>query len=90
MTREQNMIDLAWHQREFEARRSFAWVVEDEAGNYAGCAYVYPSINGNMAADAVWWWRTGSNVDRQQFRKPFLDWLASPDWPTLDYRPVEM
>ncbi len=90
MTREQNMIDLAWHQREFEARRSFAWVVEDDAGNYAGCAYVYPSINGDKAADAVWWWRTGSNVDRLQFRKLFLEWLASPDWPTLDYRPVEM
>ena len=90
MTLEENMIDLAWHQREFEALRSFAWVIEDVTGNYAGCAYVYPSISGEKAADVTWWWRTGTSVARRQFRRLFLDWLAGPDWPSLEYRPTEM
>lgn len=85
LTREQNMIDLAWHQREFEARRSYAWVIEDEFGDYLGCAYVYPAINGELAAEPKWWWRTGKQVDRPAFRKLFLDWLAGSDWPELDY-----
>lgn len=90
LTREQNLIDLAWHQKEFEARRSFAWVIEDEKGAYAGCAYVSPSINGEKTADVVWWWRTGASVERQHFRNLFLEWLAGTDWPSLEYRAVEM
>ena len=34
LTKEKNLIDLAWHQREFEARRSFAWVIENSDGSY--------------------------------------------------------
>jgi len=55
MSHEQNMIDLAWHQREFAARRSYAWVIEDNLGEYLGCAYVYPAINGELVADPKWW-----------------------------------
>lgn len=90
MTREENMIDLAWHQREFKALRSFAWVIEDESGGYLGCAYVNPSISGENVADVTWWWKTGVNVDRRSFRSDFLKWLAGGDWPLLDYRPTEM
>ena len=86
LTRESNLIDLAWHQREFEARRSFAWIVEDGAGGYLGCAYIYPSILGEQAADIAWWWRTGAEADREAFGDAFLGWLAGPDWPRLDYR----
>ena len=69
--RDENMIDLAWHQKEFEARRSFAWVIEEENGTYAGCAYVSPSINGEKAADVTWWWRTGASIDRHEFKERF-------------------
>ncbi|MGF1553307.1 MAG: hypothetical protein ACFBWO_12555 [Paracoccaceae bacterium] len=86
LTRERDLIDLAWHQREFEARRSFAWVIEDRGGAYLGCAYVYPSIAGERAADVRWWWRAGTAADRDAFVTAFLDWLAGPDWPALDYR----
>jgi hypothetical protein len=90
LTREDNMIDLAWHQKEFAARRSFAWAVEDDSGSYLGCAYVHPSIAGENAADVAWWWKTGVDVDRKEFRHQFLGWLAGNDWPSLEYRPTDM
>lgn len=86
LTKEKNLIDLAWHQREFEARRSFAWVIESQDGEYLGCLYVYPSIAGEQAADVVWWWRAGAVVSPRSFREQLAQWLASSDWPTLDYR----
>ncbi len=87
LTRDKNLIDLAWHQREFEARRSFAWVIENSDGAYLGCLYVYPSIAGEQAADVVWWWRTGVAISGSSFRKHLLEWLASSAWPALTYRP---
>lgn len=85
LTKEKNLIDLAWHQREFEARRSFAWVIEDSDGEYLGCLYVYPSIAGEKLADVVWWWRTGMAVSHAPFRNQLLDWLSGSDWPPLTY-----
>lgn len=85
LTRETNLVDLAWHQREFEARRSFAWVIEDAGGDYLGCLYVYPSIAGERSADVTWWWRTGRAGDDAAFRQLVRDWLASGDWPELSY-----
>lgn len=85
LTKEKNLIDLAWHQREFEARRSFAWVIESADGEYLGCLYVYPSIAGEQSADVVWWWRTGVTVSRPSFRDHLSAWLASDDWPRLTY-----
>lgn len=85
LTKEQNLIDLAWHQREFEARRSFAWVIENAEGRYLGCLYVYPSITGEKSADVVWWWRTGAGGAGQSFREHLVQWLAGRDWPRLDY-----
>jgi hypothetical protein len=86
LTRKKNFIDLAWHQREFEARRSFAWVIEDAMGDYLGCFYVYPSIAGEAAADVAWWWRSGRGHSDATFRAELLVWLASDPWPRLDYR----
>lgn len=86
LTREKNLIDLAWHQREFEARRSFAWIIESASGEYLGCLYVYPSIAGEKSADVVWWWRRGMAVARQSFRQRLLDWLSGDDWPRLAYQ----
>ncbi|WP_240231339.1 hypothetical protein [Devosia lacusdianchii] len=85
LTKEKNLIDLAWHQREFEARRSFAWVIEGADGAYLGCLYVYPSIAGEAAADVIWWWRTGAVVARQAFRAHLLEWMSGGDWPRLTY-----
>lgn len=85
LTKEKNLIDLAWHQREFEARRSFAWVIENTDGEYLGCLYLYPSIAGEKSAEVVWWWRTGAIVSRQSFRQRLLKWLSDSDWPRMIY-----
>lgn len=86
LTRQENLIDLAWHQREFEARRSFAWVIEDASSDYLGCLYVYPSIAGEKSAEVNWWWRASKVISDQSFRKHLTEWLAGDVWPRLDYR----
>ena len=85
LTRKKNLIDLAWHQREFEARRSFTWVIESKNSHYLGCLYIYPSIAGEASADVRWWWRSGVDVDRQKFRENLKAWISGSDWPTLQY-----
>lgn len=85
LTSHDDLLDLAWHQREFESRRSFAFVIENAAGDYLGCLYVYPSLAGDRAADVVWWWRTGMPVTREVFPAVIRDWLSGPDWPSLSY-----
>ena len=48
-TLEQNLVDLGWHQKEFELRRSFAYtVVRPDESQVIGCVYLLPSD----AADA--------------------------------------
>lgn len=86
LTLEQNLIDVAWHQKEFQSRRSFAWIIEDQNGSYLGCLYVYPSIAGENAADVYWWWRSGTSIDTIAFQRDLLHWLSSDDWPELDFR----
>jgi hypothetical protein len=86
LTLEENRIDLAWHQREFTARRSFAWIIRDPGGAYLGCAYVYPAIDGTPQAEVRFWFRTGLAVDRGDFARRFMRWLAGPPWPGLAMR----
>jgi hypothetical protein len=39
-----NLVDLGWHQKEFELRRSFAYtVVAPDESQVLGCVYLYPS-----------------------------------------------
>jgi hypothetical protein len=43
-TIELNLVDLGWHQKEFELRRSFAYtVVAPDESEVLGCVYLYPS-----------------------------------------------
>ena len=43
-TIELNLVDLGWHQKEFELRRSFAYtVVAPDESQVLGCVYFYPS-----------------------------------------------
>lgn len=85
LTREQDLIDLAWHQKEFADRRSFAWVIADEAGRYIGCAYVVPTIGRADEAEVWWWLRTTALAAGPAFAAAFAAWLDGPDWPPLRY-----
>ena len=50
----ENLVDLGWHQREFELRRSFAYtIVAPDESRVLGCAYIDPSDTHDAR---VWMW----------------------------------
>lgn len=87
LTREDNLWDLAWHLREFEAKRSFAWVIRDAMapapGPYLGCAYVFPSFRPEEPMGVWYWMRAGEEAHGMAFEEAFGAWLASAAWPGL-------
>lgn len=78
LTLQANRTDLAWHDREFTARRSFAWIVRDASGGYLGCAYLYPDIGTTGRGTAVTWIRDmpGRLEVLAELNTAFGDWLA--------------
>ena len=96
LTLEDNRIDLAWHEREFTAARSLAWILRDAAGAYLGCAYVYPSPGERLRGDIYLWLAdTPDRIARlAAFRSELADWLAPwlppgarYDWHVNDHVP---
>jgi hypothetical protein len=58
LTVSENLIDLAWHQREFTLRHSFAYtVMNDDESRCLGCGYIYPSDRPGYDAIAYYWAR---------------------------------
>lgn len=63
VTEDFDLLDLAWHEREFRDGDSFAYVVYDTSDNYIGCFYLYPIGNRTELSeetnaydiDASWW-----------------------------------
>lgn len=54
LTLEQNLIDLGWHQKEFQQRTSFAFtVVSLDEDRVLGCVYIYPFNVGGYDARAA-------------------------------------
>jgi hypothetical protein len=58
LTFEQDLIDLGWHQKEFQMRRSFAYTVVclDET-EVLGCVYIDPSNKAAFDAEIYMWVR---------------------------------
>jgi len=55
---EQDLIDLGWHQKEFQKRSSFAFTVMNlDETECLGCMYIYPSDNPNYDAIIMMWVR---------------------------------
>lgn len=53
---EQELIDLAWHQKEFQIRRAFAYTVMSlDESRYLGCVYIYPSNKQGFDAVVLMW-----------------------------------
>jgi hypothetical protein len=80
---EQDLIDLGWHQKEFQIRRSFAYtVVSPDESRVVGCIYVNPTEKTGYDADVTFWVRAdqlASGLD-QALEAAVLGWLAA-DWP---------
>jgi hypothetical protein len=82
LTLEQNLIDLGWHQKEFQDRSSFAYTVVDPAddGHVLGCAYIYPTEEPGFDALARCWVRgEAAELDGELFAA-FRGWLER-EWP---------
>ena len=58
LTFEQDLIDLGWHQKEFQRRTSFAYtVVKLDESEVVGCLYIYPTSKGDYNASIMMWVR---------------------------------
>jgi hypothetical protein len=87
-TLEENLVDLGWHQKEFELRRSFAYtVVAPDESRVLGCVYLYPSDEADVEV-RMWVrreaWDEGLDPVLEQTVRDGLDeeWpFRSADWP---------
>jgi hypothetical protein len=63
VTEDFDLLDLAWHEREFRDGTSYAYVVYNDKNEYIGCFYLYPmgvrteltEELMNYDLDASWW-----------------------------------
>jgi hypothetical protein len=80
-TRDENLVDLGWHQKEFELRRSFAYtVVAPDESRVLGCVYLYPDEEFDV--DVRMWVRRGAweaGLD-PELEDTVRTWLER-DWP---------
>jgi hypothetical protein len=76
-----NLVDLGWHQKEFELRRSFAYtVVAPDESEVLGCVYVDPSETHDAR---VWLWVRRSAWDDgldPVLEETVREWIATR-WP---------
>lgn len=56
---EQDLIDLAWHQKEFEIGGSYTYTVESlDGAQVLGCVYILPPTQAGGDADVFYWVRS--------------------------------
>ena len=83
LTLEQNLIDLGWHQKEFQRRSSFAYTVMNlEESKCLGAIYIYPSSNSNYETMIILWVRQSeieNGLDQHLFES-VKGWI-SKKWP---------
>lgn len=83
LTLEQNLIDLGWHQKEFQKRSSFAYTVMSlDEKICLGCVYIYPPSSDAFEAEVRLWARASElklGLESKLFQA-VKNWLDS-DWP---------
>ena len=80
---EQNLIDLARHQSEFQQRTGFSYsVLSPDYSCVLGCVYVYPPTSDAVDAH-VWFWARQSEIASklEQAIETFLIAWLSDSWP---------
>ena len=85
LTLEQDLIDLGWHQKEFQKRSSFAFTVMSlDEEHCLGCVYIYPSETAD--ADVFMWVRKEEyeSLDGDLFDR-VRRWIAE-EWPFKNVR----
>ena len=83
MTIEQNIVDLGWHQKEFQLRSSFDYAVMSlDERRLLGCVYVDPPDQDGVDAE-VWYWARQSELAsglEAELASFLQTWLANA-WP---------
>ena len=83
LTLEQNLIELGWHQVEFQSCTSFAYtVVSLDESRVLGCMYIYPTRKAGYDAEISMWVRQSeveSGLDEHLF-ETVRNWI-SRQWP---------
>ncbi len=71
-----DLLDLAWHEREFRDRTSFAYVIYNSNKEYVGCFYLYPMglrtplTEETLSYDVdASWWVTQKAYDNGYYKK---------------------
>ena len=86
LTLKQNLIDLGWHEKEFQNRTSFAYtMVAPDESEVLGCVYVYPTDKAGHDAEIFLWVReseVANDLDEALF-EVVQRWLASA-WPFVN------
>jgi hypothetical protein len=83
LTLEQNLVDLGWHQKEFQSKTSFAFtVVSLDEKRVLGCVYILPFRSGGHGAQVTMWARADmldTGLDQHLFNS-VKSWIAE-EWP---------
>ena len=83
LTLEQNIIELGWHQTEFQLRTSFAYtVVSLDELEVLGCVYIYPTSIAEYDAEITMWVRQSrveEGLDQHLFET--VETWVSDHWP---------
>ncbi|MEO1635679.1 MAG: GNAT family N-acetyltransferase [Cyanobacteria bacterium J06631_9] len=80
---EQDLIDLAWHQKEFQNRTSFAYTVMSlDEQRCLGCIYFYPTKATDYDAQVIFWVRQSELASglETQLLESIKDWVQTA-WP---------
>lgn len=83
LTLEQNLIDLGWHQKEFQTRRSFAYtVVTPSEAQVVGCVYIEPTQRRDYDAVVYLWARESELAGGLEARlhAAVKEWISGA-WP---------
>ena len=83
LTLEQNIIEMGWHQTEFQFRTSFAYtVVSLDESSILGCMYIYPVRNPGYDVEITMWVRESeakTGLDEHLF-ETVSNWIEE-SWP---------
>ena len=83
LTLEQNLVDLAWHQKEFEIKNSFTYTVMNLIETKClGCVYINPSEKVGFDAEVIFWVRKSelaNGLDERLFSE-IKFWLSKEWW----------
>lgn len=83
LTKEQDLIDLGWHQKEFQKKNSFAYtVMNKDESKCLGCVYFYPTAKKEFDAE-VYLWVTKEEFDKgldEHLFETVKKWLQAK-WP---------